>query len=98
MPKCPICNNKISSLQTLKHLKWSPIICGQCNAKLHFEKKSWYIIVAPLLIVAIMELIFTDLLNIKNIFIYLAFLILMIAAVINFLVGLNNVKMKIKDK
>jgi hypothetical protein len=54
--------------------------------------------VAPLLIVAIMELIFTDLLNIKNIFIYLAFLILMIAAVINFLVGLNNVKMKIKDK
>jgi CXXC-20-CXXC protein len=98
MPKCPNCQRNVSIFQIIKHSKWSPIVCGQCNAKLHFDKKNWYTIAAPLLIVAIIKLISTDLLNIKNVFIYFAFLILMIAALINFLIRLNNVKMKIKDK
>lgn len=97
MTKCPNYKHSISIFQILKHSKWSPTICGQCGAKLSFNKISWYSITAPLLIVIILKIIMTDFLNYKQPWLSLVFLILMIGAVINFFVGLNNIKMKNKD-
>jgi hypothetical protein len=98
MPKCPNCNSNISLLQTLKHSKWTPMVCGQCKAALQFNKKKWYMITSPLLIVIISKLILTEIFNIKSVFIFGAFLILMIGALINFLIGLDSMKMKIRDE
>ena len=98
MIKCPNCQHRISLFQILKHSKFSPTICRQCGAKLSFNKINWYRITAPLLIIIILKIITTEILNYKQPWIFLGFPILMLGAVINFLVGLNNIKMQIKDK
>jgi uncharacterized protein (DUF983 family) len=98
MTKCPNCQHSISIFQILKHSKFSPTICRQCGAKLSFNNMNWYGITAPLLIIIILKIITTEILNYEQPWIFLVFIILMIGAAINFFVGLNNIKMKIKDK
>jgi hypothetical protein len=40
----------------------------------------------------------SEILNIKTVLIFGAFLVIMVLALINFLIGVNNMKMKITDK
>lgn len=98
MTKCPKCKYSISIVQILKHSKLTPTMCRQCGAKLSFNKINWFSITAPLLIVIILKIITTEILNYKQPWIFLIFLVLMIGAAIYFFVSLKNIRMKINDK
>ena len=48
--KCPKCDHNVPVLRTWRHTWWTPIVCVHCNAKLHFEKASYFRKIAPLMI------------------------------------------------
>jgi len=85
----------------MKHTWWSPIICKSCNSKLHFNKKEWYKIIAPMCILTIFCLLVIWLpepIRKLKYFILLigTFIILVIGAFIKFLVDIKSIKLEIK--
>ncbi len=50
MAECPQCGDPIGYWQLNKHSVFTPITCGACGSKLHFDKRSWFRIVLPVCI------------------------------------------------
>lgn len=50
MAQCTQCNGDIGWKQIYKHSAFTPIICGKCGARLHFDTSAWLRITLPILI------------------------------------------------
>lgn len=97
MITCPKCKNSISIMQTMKHTWWTPLVCKKCNAKLHFDKKEWYKITLPILILTVLNF-FVILWANQNIIIRFIILIVLIIAFLKFFIDLRSIKLTIKDE
>lgn len=93
MKKCPNCNSTISLGQIMKHSTWTPIICKNCNTKLHFNRKSWFKIVTPVIVIMSLLLLVT-IFDIKSILLYGALTFLLIYSFIKFLFDLKSIKLE----
>ena len=82
-------------MQTLKHTWKTALICIKCQSKLNFNKKEWYKIVTPLIFLGILVIV-TDIFFTPNILVYLAFIVLIVAECIYFLIRLNSIKLDMK--
>jgi|GEM_PF-5568902 len=96
MATCPKCNSRLSLLQIFKHTKWTPVVCHNCNAILDFNRKSWYKISFPLLILFILNLILKFTFNVSNSLMYhIVFFILVTLAFVKFFIDLKSIKLDI---
>ena len=96
--KCPQCGNNISITQIAKHTRWTPIICKECNVKLHFNKKEWYKITIPILTIIILPYLIRGIFNVRSPLVNIAVIPLMIGAFIKFFLDLKSIKLEVTNE
>jgi CXXC-20-CXXC protein len=41
MATCPKCNGEVPYLKLMRHTRWTPVVCPNCDSRLHFDKRDW---------------------------------------------------------
>jgi hypothetical protein len=83
----------------MRHTRWTPVVCKDCNAKLYFNSKAWHKIASPLLILLTLNLILKFIVGIENSLIYnIIFIILTILALVKLFVDLKSIKLDFEVK
>ncbi len=97
MAQCPQCSGEIGCKQIYKHSAFTPIICGRCGAKLHFDTAAWLRLTMPILISLIAAPIVFVVWN-HSLLYPSALLGLTIILLIKFIFNLRNIKLRLKRK
>lgn len=48
--KCPECDHSVPFSRIWRYTWWTPVICAHCDAKLHYDKASYYKTTAPVIV------------------------------------------------
>lgn len=100
MSKCPKCGSPVSFWQMNKHTRWHPIVCRNCNSKLHFNMKEYYKQNIPMFVCALLFFMISPLKRMNLYYYKITFIVILVMFLLLLIKNIKDfysLKLEIKE-